>query len=50
MDSIITPSTSKLISGEGMPIYDPIRIDLSLNRAPLIKGDLIIQFDIKFPS
>lgn len=33
-----------------MPIYDPTRIDLSLNRAPLKQGDLIIQFDIEFPT
>lgn len=50
MDAVITPTTKKLVPGEGMPVYDPARIDLSLNRAPLQQGDLLIQFDIEFPT
>jgi hypothetical protein len=32
-----------------MPIYDSKRIDFSNYRAPYVKGDLIIKFDIIFP-
>ncbi|XP_014775239.1 dnaJ homolog subfamily A member 2 [Octopus bimaculoides] len=37
---IIQPGTTKVVKGEGMPIY----------RNPFEKGDLFITFDVEFPS
>ena len=48
IDEIISPSTIKVIPGEGMPIYDK---DLSKCRGDKIKkGDLYIKFNIVFPE
>ena len=48
IDEIISPSTLKIIPGEGMPIYDK---DLSKTRGNKIqKGDLYIKFNIIFPE
>ena len=48
IDEIISPSTVKVIPGEGMPIYDK---DLSKSRGDKIKkGDLYIKFNIIFPE
>ena len=48
IDEIISPSTVKVIPGEGMPIYDK---DLSKCRGEKIKkGDLYIKFNIIFPE
>ena len=48
IDEIISPSTLKVIPGEGMPIYDK---DLSKTRGNKIqKGDLYIKFNIIFPE
>ena len=48
IDEIISPSTVKMIPGEGMPIYDK---DLSKCRGDKIKkGDLYIKFNIIFPE
>ena len=47
VDEIISPSTVKIVKGEGMPIFqDEINVrDLNIK-----KGDLFIKFDIKFPE
>jgi DnaJ family protein B protein 13 len=48
IDEIISPSTVKIVPGEGMPIYDK---DLSKCRGDKIKkGDLYIKFNIIFPE
>ena len=48
IDEIISPSTMKIVPGEGMPIYDN---DLSKSRGSRIKkGDLYIKFNIIFPE
>ena len=48
IDEIISPSTVKVVPGEGMPIYDK---DLSKSRGNKIKkGDLYIKFNIIFPE
>ena len=48
IDEIISPSTVKVVPGEGMPIYDK---DLSKCRGNKIKkGDLYIKFNIIFPE
>jgi len=48
IDEIISPSTVKIVPGEGMPIYDK---DLSKSRGNKIKkGDLYIKFNIIFPE
>lgn len=36
---ILTPSSAKLVKGEGMPI----------SKEPGQKGDLLVKFDIQFP-
>ena len=48
IDEIISPSTVKVVPGEGMPIYDK---DLSKCRGNKIKkGDLYIKFNVIFPE
>ena len=47
MDEIISPSTIKVVHGEGMPIYQK---ELSVRDLNIKKGDLYIKFDIKFPE
>jgi len=48
IDEIISPSTVKIIPGEGMPFYD---IDKSIYRGDKVKkGDLFIKFNIIFPE
>ena len=48
IDEIISPSTVKVVPGEGMPIYDK---DLSKFRGDDIKkGNLYIKFNIVFPE
>ena len=47
VDEIISPSTVKIIYGEGMPIYQK---DLNVRDLNVKKGDLYIKFDIKFPE
>ena len=50
------PKTVKLIQGEGMPIHvrNPVTTvidsDPEDEHQPAKKGNLYIQFDIKFPS
>jgi len=47
VDEIISPSTVKIIYGEGMPIFQK---ELSVRDLNDKKGDLYIKFDIKFPE
>ena len=48
IDEIISPSTVKIVPGEGMPIHDK---DLSKSRGSKIKrGDLYIKFNVIFPE
>lgn len=47
VDEIISPSTVKVVYGEGMPIYQK---ELSVRDLNIKKGDLYIKFDIKFPE
>ena len=48
IDEIISPSTVKIIPGEGMPFYDK---DKSKYRGDKVKkGDLFIKFNIIFPE
>lgn len=49
MDEIVTPSTLKIVKGEGMPVYDKennLEEYLLHNK----KGDLYIRFNIIFPD
>jgi DnaJ-class molecular chaperone len=43
---VVTPKTIKKIEGEGMPILDKKDYSEVVKR----KGDLYVQFEIKFPS
>ena len=47
VDEIISPSTVKVVYGEGMPIFQK---ELSVRDLNIKKGDLYIKFDIKFPE
>jgi DnaJ family protein B protein 13 len=47
IDEIISPSTVKIITGEGMPIFQK---EISVRDLNTKKGDLYIKFDIKFPE
>ena len=47
VDEIISPSTVKVVPGEGMPIFENETNVRDLNAK---KGDLYIKFDIKFPE
>ena len=47
IDEIISPSTVKVVTGEGMPIYQK---EISVRDLNVKKGDLYIKFDIKFPE
>ena len=47
VDEIISPSTVKVVYGEGMPIYQK---EISVRNLNYKKGDLYIKFDIKFPE
>ena len=47
IDEIISPSTVKIVYGEGMPIY---KKEFSVNDLSIKKGNLYIKFDIKFPE
>ena len=47
VDEIISPSTVKIVYGEGMPIYQK---EISVRDLNDKKGDLYIKFDIKFPE
>ena len=47
VDEIISPSTVKVIPGEGMPIFEN---EINVRDLNAKKGDLYIKFDIKFPE
>lgn len=47
LDEIISPSTVKIVAGEGMPIYDE---NLTAKNVNVKKGDLYIKFNIIFPE
>jgi len=47
VDEIISPSTIKVVYGEGMPIFQK---ELSVRDLNIKKGELYIKFDIKFPE
>ena len=47
VDEIISPSTVKVVPGEGMPIYES---EINVRDLNVKKGDLFIKFDIKFPE
>ena len=47
IDEIISPSTLKIIKGEGMPIFQS---EINVRDLNIKKGDLYIKFDIKFPE
>ena len=47
IDEIISPSTVKIVYGEGMPVYQK---EISVRDLDCKKGDLYIKFDIKFPE
>ena len=49
MDEIISPSTVKVVKGEGMPVYDKETNleDYLINNK---RGDLYIKFNIVFPD
>ena len=47
VDEIISPSTVKVVYGEGMPIYQK---EISVRNLNYKKGDLYIKFDIKLPE
>jgi len=47
VDEIISPSTIKVVYGDGMPIFQK---ELSVRDLNIKKGDLYITFDIKFPE
>ena len=46
MERAVTPTTVKVVHGEGMPIFD-FHDEAGLN--PVCKGDLYIRFKIVFP-
>ena len=46
-DEIISPSTVKMVSGEGMPIF---KKEIDVRDLTTSKGNLYIKFDIKFPE
>ena len=47
IDEIISPSTVKVVPGEGMPIFQN---EMNVRDLNIRKGDLYIKFDIKFPD
>ena len=47
IDEIISPSTVKIVPGEGMPIFEN---EMNVRDLNIKKGDLFIKFDIKFPE
>jgi DnaJ-class molecular chaperone len=47
IDEIISPSTVKVVPGEGMPIF---KNEMNVRDLNIRKGDLYIKFDIKFPE
>ena len=47
IDEIISPSTVKIVHGEGMPIFQD---EMDVRDLNIKKGDLYIKFDIKFPE
>ena len=47
VDEIISPSTIKVVPGEGMPIFQS---DINTRDLNDKKGDLYIKFDIQFPE
>ena len=47
IDEIISPSTVKVVPGEGMPIFQD---EMNVRDLNIKKGDLYIKFDIKFPE
>ena len=47
VDEIISPSTVKVVKGEGMPIFQD---EMNVRDLNIKKGDLFIKFDIKFPE
>ena len=47
VDEIISPSTVKIVHGEGMPIF---KDEMDVRDLNIKKGDLYIKFDIKFPE
>ena len=47
IDEIISPSTIKVVQGEGMPIYQK---EVSVRDLSVKKGDLYIKFHILFPE
>jgi DnaJ-class molecular chaperone len=52
LDEIVTPSSKKLIEGEGMPICRTTEKEIiaDYKGKPKIKGNLWITFDIIFPT
>ena len=47
VDEIISPSTIKVVPGEGMPIFEN---EMNVRDLNVKKGNLYIKFDIKFPE
>ena len=47
VDEIISPSSVKIVHGEGMPIF---KDEMDVRDLNIKKGDLYIKFDIKFPE
>ena len=47
IDEIISPSTVKIVQGEGMPIYQK---EVAVRDLSVKKGDLYIRFHIVFPE
>jgi DnaJ-class molecular chaperone len=47
IDEVISPSTVKIVPGEGMPIFEN---EMNVRDLNVKKGDLFIKFDIKFPE
>ena len=47
MEEIVTPSTVKVVRGEGMPMFNPYD---EAELEPVEKGDLHIHFKIVFPN
>ncbi len=52
LDEIVAPGSRRLVKGEGMPICkeDPESMLREQKGRPKEKGDLWIEFDIKFPE